>query len=125
MKRVLVVDDNEDILNVISIVLDMEGFEVKCCDSGRGIADTISAFAPDVILLDIMLGDLDGRDVCRALKSDPKSGHIPVIMISASHNLFDRDDKLDLADDFIAKPFDIDDLASKVHRHIKREGKSA
>ncbi len=103
----------------------MEGFEVKCCETGRGIKDTISTFSPDVILLDIMLGDLDGRDVCRALKSDPKTDHIPVIMISASHNLFDPGDKLGLADDFIAKPFDIDDLASKVHQHIKREGKSA
>lgn len=112
------VDDNEDILNVISILLDMEGFEVKCCDNGHGIEDTVSAFCPHVILLDIMLGDLDGRDVCRALKSDPKSGHIPVIMISASHNLYDREDKLGLADDFIAKPFDIDDLAGKVKRHV-------
>ncbi len=117
MKRVLVVDDNEDILNVISIVLDMEGFEVKCCDSGQGIADTISSFNPDVILLDIMLGDLDGREVCKAVKSDPKSGHIPVIMISASHNLLDKDGQVGLADDFIAKPFDIDDLAGKVRRY--------
>lgn len=123
MKRVLVVDDNEDILSVISIVLDMEGFEVKCCDSGRGVTDAISSFSPDVILLDIMLGDMDGREVCRALKSDPKSGHIPVIMISASHNLFDE--KLGLADDFLPKPFDIDVLASKVHQFIKREGRSA
>jgi len=118
MNKVLVVDDNEDILSVISIVLDLEGFEVKCCADGHGILDTISSFSPDVILLDIMLGDMDGREVCKEIKNNPASGHIPVIMISASHNLFDQKDKLCLADDFIAKPFDIDNLARKVNQYI-------
>ena len=118
MKKVLVVDDNEDILNVISIILDMEGFEVQCCDNGHCVSDTITTFSPDLILLDIMLGDMDGREVCKSLKSDPKTGHIPVIMISASHSLHDNKTELCLADDFISKPFDIDYLAKKVSQHI-------
>ncbi len=118
MKRVLVVDDNEDILSVISMVLDIEGFEVKCCDNGHEIADAISAFSPDVILLDIMLGDMDGREVCRKLKSNPETGNIPVIMISASHNLFDKKSNDCPADDFIAKPFDIDNLTQKVRQQV-------
>ena len=118
MKKVLVVDDNEDILNVISIVLDMEGFEVKCCDNGHCVSDIITTFSPDLILLDIMLGDMDGRDVCQSLKNNPKTEHIPVIMISASHSLYDNKTESCLADDFISKPFDIDYLAKKVSQHI-------
>ncbi|WP_411275033.1 response regulator [Daejeonella sp.] len=118
MKKVLVVDDNEDILNVISIILDMEGFEVQCCDNGHCISDSITSFCPDLILLDIMLGDMDGREICRALKRNPKTGHIPVIMISASHSLYDSQEEFCLADDFISKPFDIDNLANKVNQYI-------
>ena len=118
MKKVLVVDDNADILHVISMILDMEGFEVECCDNGHCIGDTITSFGPDLILLDIMLGDMDGREVCRSLKTNPRTGHIPVIMISASHNLYDRQEQPCLADDFIAKPFDIDNLAKKVNQYI-------
>lgn len=118
MKRVLVIDDNEDILNVISILLDMEGYEVKCCDNGHCISETILTFSPHIILLDIMLGDMDGREVCRALKSNPRTEHIPVIMISASHGLYDGKDSGCLADDFIAKPFDIDMLARKVSAYV-------
>jgi len=118
MSKVLVVDDNEDILSVISMILDLEGFEVKCCTDGHGISETISAFSPDVILLDIMLGDMDGREVCRELKSNPKTGNIPIIMISASHNLFENKANDCQADDFIAKPFDIDNLAQKVRQQI-------
>lgn len=118
MKKVLVVDDNEDILSIISIVLDMEGFQVRCCDNGHAVSDVIQSFSPDIILLDIMLGDMDGREVCKFLKSNPATLHIPVIMISASHNLFNKHENDCLADDFIAKPFDIDNLAMKVNQHI-------
>lgn len=118
MKKVLVVDDNEDILNVISIVLDMEGFEVKCCDNGHCVHDTISFFLPDLILLDIMLGDMDGRELCKTLKNNPETAHIPVIMISASHNLYDNQNTNCSADDFIAKPFDIEVLAKKVNHFV-------
>ncbi|MHB1179415.1 MAG: response regulator [Daejeonella sp.] len=65
-----------------------------------------------------MLGDMDGREVCKTLKSDPQTSHIPVIMISASHNLFNAQEKKCLADDFIAKPFDIDHLATIVNQHV-------
>ncbi len=118
MKKVLVVDDNEDILNVITLVLEMEGYEVACATDGATVPDKIQSVAPDLILLDIMLEGMDGREICRALKSDPKTWHIPIIMISASHTIFSTVEKNCQADDFIAKPFDIYDLADKVGQHI-------
>ena len=118
MKKVLVVDDNEDILNIIGIVLDMKGYEVKCINDGKVVSDVVSSFSPDLVLLDIWLGDMDGRDVCKTLKNNPKTGHIPIIMISASHNLFSTLAQGCEADDFIAKPFDIDNLADKVEKYI-------
>jgi CheY-like chemotaxis protein len=118
MKKVLVVDDNEEILNVISIVLDMEGYDVKCLDNGLAVPELLLSYSPNLILLDIMLGGMDGRDLCKAIKSDPSTGHIPIVMISASHNLYDSSEMNCMADDFIAKPFDIAHLASMVQKHV-------
>lgn len=115
MKKVLVVDDNEEILNIITIILDMEGYEVISADNGHQISETILTSAPDLILLDIMLGDLDGRELCRTLKIDPQTKHIPVIMISASHNLGCDDCS---AEDFLANPFNIEDLVEKVAQYV-------
>lgn len=118
MKKVLVVDDNEEILNVITIVLEMEGYEVACASDGSKVPDKVQCTSPDLILLDIMLEGMDGRDICRALKSDPKTRHIPIIMISASHSMYSTVEKDCQADDFISKPFDIYDLADKVGQYI-------
>jgi DNA-binding response OmpR family regulator len=96
----------------------MEGYEVKCSDHGHGLYDTVASYRPDVILLDIMLGDLDGRELCKHLKGNPQTKHIPIIMISASHTLYNLSEKDSLADDFIAKPFDINNLADKVRQYI-------
>jgi DNA-binding response OmpR family regulator len=113
MKKILVVDDNEDILNIISIVLEMEGYYVTCANDGSMVNAKVQSELPDLILLDIMLAGMDGRDICKALKSDPQTSHIPIIMISASHTVLSTMEKCK-ADDFIAKPFDIHILAEKV-----------
>lgn len=118
MKRVLIVDDNQEILNILEILLDMEGYEVKCSDSGYGITDTVKSYHPDLILLDIMLGPLDGRDLCKSLKSNPDTTNIPIIMISASHDIYSLNDKDCKAEAFIAKPFNINNLVEKVGYYI-------
>ncbi len=118
MKKVLVVDDNVEILDVIQILLEMEGYKVKCSTTGHEIFDTVFSFSPKLILLDIMLGDLDGREVCRDLKHHAGTSHIPIIMISASHNLGNILEKQCGADDFVAKPFDIDELVAKVEKYM-------
>ena len=114
MKKILIVDDSTDILEVLSLLFSLEGYEVKTIDNGLGVPDAIKAFGPDLILLDVMLGLLDGRVICSQLKSLPETSQIPVIMISASHDLNLISQKDCHADDFIAKPFEIDDLLEKV-----------
>lgn len=117
MKTVLVIEDDEGILDVISILLEMEGYQVHCDSSGADAFNTVFTSNPDVILLDVMLGELDGRVICKELKTHPATKHIPIIMISASHHI---DTSYWLADDFIPKPFNIDHLAETVGKYIDK-----
>ena len=114
MKKILIVDDSIDILEVLSILFDLEGYEVKTIDNGFAITEIIKEYQPDLILLDVMLGVLDGRLICCELKGAPETATIPIIMISASHELNLKSQQKYHADDFIAKPFEIDFLLEKV-----------
>ena len=118
MKKILVVDDNREILNVLTILLETEGYLVKCKSSGSGILETVSRFSPDVVLLDIMLGNYDGRDICKDIKDNIDTTHIPIIMISASHQLYQMREKFCKAEEFITKPFDLDELLAKVQQYV-------
>jgi len=117
-KRILAVDDDSDILDVIRIILEDEGYEVFTLANAKYVFEEVQQNSPDLILLDVMLGGLDGRDICRALKEHESYKKIPVVMISASHNL----DNLLLSpgapDNFLAKPFDIDRLVEMVKREL-------
>lgn len=114
MKKILVVDDSREILEVIELILGTEGYNVNGIWDASKLSQSIIDFKPDLILLDVMLGNIDGRDLCNSLKTDLATNHIPVIMISASHNLGDMNDRVCHPNDFIAKPFDIDNLIDKV-----------
>ncbi|HVV54205.1 MAG TPA: response regulator [Mucilaginibacter sp.] len=118
MQRILVVDDNEDILEVIKLVLEDYGYEVLTLSDGLLLPGKINQYKPDLILLDVMLGNTDGRELCKKIKSDPVTHGIPVILVSAGHNLADRLKLSDSPDDFIAKPYDIHELLDKIHTHI-------
>lgn len=118
MKKILVVDDNEEILEVIELILRLEGYQVSGLMDASYFNQRISEFKPDLILLDVMLGALDGRDLCNLLKADRLTLHIPVIMISASHNLSDIQGIICHPNDFIAKPFDIVNLINKVSAQL-------
>lgn len=117
-KKILAVDDDSDILDVIRIILEDEGYEVVTLANAKYVFDVVKQNDPDLILLDVMLGGLDGRDICKALKEHESFKKIPVVMISASHNL----DNLLLSpgapDNFLAKPFDIDRLVEMVKTQI-------
>lgn len=117
-KKVLVVDDDKDILDVIGIILKDEGYVVSALDNGREVLEEVSRIMPDLILLDVMLCGIDGRDVCMKLKSNPLSSLIPVVMISASHNLRPFLKEKGSADGFISKPFDIDNLITVVKSYF-------
>ena len=115
LRRILAVDDDNDIVDIIKIILEDEGYEVSTLTNGREVMQTISLQRPDLILLDVMLGGIDGRDICRAIKGDASLKDIPIVMISASHNLHNLLNEKGSPNDFIAKPFDIDHLIKKVN----------
>ena len=117
MKKILVVDDNREILSVMNMILEMEGYQVKLCDDGNQIPQVVFEFDPNLILLDIMLDGIDGRELCKGLKSSKETKHIPIIMISASHSLIASSEHDCQAEDFIAKPFEITELVSKVEKY--------
>ncbi len=113
-RKILIVDDDLDILEVIGLILESEGYEVELVSNGQQIFDHISQFNPDLIILDVMLGDMDGREICRNIKNSEGTLHIPIIMISATHNMAESIKKSCKPDDFIEKPFDIVNLITKV-----------
>jgi CheY-like chemotaxis protein len=116
-KKVLVVDDDKDIRELIHLILEMEGYAVTELDNGHGVLEVIQALRPDVVLLDVMLGDIDGRDICKYLKNDPEVRDIPIIIVSASHGQHTMHEKQCGANDYLAKPFDMNDLIDHV-RHF-------
>lgn len=117
-KRILAIDDNPAILDVLNEILSFEGYEVVTISDGRKVFDTVEQVHPDLILLDVMLDNLDGREICRAIKNNRMFSGIPVIMISATHDLKSLLDQPGAPDDFIAKPFDIYYLISKVNHQL-------
>jgi DNA-binding response OmpR family regulator len=117
-KKILAVDDDNDILDVIKIILEDEGYEVFTLANGKYVFDVVEEKIPDLILLDVMLGGLDGRDICRALKEHEEYKKIPVVMISASHNLNNLLLMPGAPDNFLAKPFDIDRLIDMVKAQL-------
>lgn len=117
-KKILAVDDDNDILDVIRIILEDEGYEVLTLANGKQIFEVVENNDPDLILLDVMLGGLDGRDICRALKQHELFKKIPVVMISASHNLNNLLQMPDAPNNFLAKPFDIDRLIEMVKSEL-------
>ena len=118
MRRILAVDDDNDILEVLQFILEDSGYEVDTLSDGHYLMDKIREKHPDLILLDIMLGSLDGRELCKAVKNQDSMHHIPVIMISASHNVSKTLNQEGAPNDFIAKPFDINNLLSKIKNQL-------
>jgi DNA-binding response OmpR family regulator len=118
MSRILIVDDNNDILWVVEIILKRYGFEVISTLKGEEVLSKTREFRPDLILLDVFLSGVDGIDVCNTLKSNPETQDVPIIMISA-HTNFKEIQKFCRADDFIAKPFDANELVRKIKHYIK------
>lgn len=117
-QKILVLDDDEDILNVISYILTDKGYEVETLSGGEEIFQAIGRFHPDLVLMDVMLGDMDGRMICKELKHQCETSALPVILISASHDLAQSLRQDGAPNDFIAKPFDIDNLIKKVEQQL-------
>lgn len=123
---IVVVDDDPGILDALQMLFESEGYRVQTCPKGddvEALRDDTGAL-PDVIVLDVLLSGKDGRTICRTLKSQPATRHIPIVMISA-HPAAEQSVKEVGADAFVAKPFAIDDLLDTVARLLTAEGKRA
>jgi DNA-binding response OmpR family regulator len=110
--KILVIEDNPDIKEILSYILKDDGHEVESCSDGSSLA-LLDAIKPDVILMDDILCGIRGSELCRRLKSDPNTNSIPVILISAMPNL-PVTAKNSSADAYIEKPFNIDHLIELV-----------
>lgn len=117
-EKILAVDDDSDILDVIRIILEQEGYEVLTLANGNDVLEMVRQNSPDLILLDVMLGGMDGREICKTLKEHELFKKIPVVMISASHNLHNLLLKPGAPNDFLAKPFDISNLIEIVRAQL-------
>lgn len=129
MSKILVVDDEPLIVEMIEDTLSSEGYEINKAYSGEEALSVIENNPPDLVLLDLMLPGMDGYEVCRQMQRDARFSHIPVIMLTAKSAIADRVSGYDRgADDYITKPFDPDELLIRVRAQIRyryREDRSA
>jgi two-component system phosphate regulon response regulator PhoB len=125
-EKILVVDDEKDILELVQFNLSREGYEVSCAASGEKALEFIQSQAPDLIVLDLMLPGIDGLEVTRSLKSEPRLKHIPIVMLTAKGEEADVVTGLELgADDYVTKPFSPRILAARVRAVLRRGAKEA
>lgn len=117
LKKILVADDDPCILEAVKIALEFEGFEVIATADVGNLLDFFKE-KPVLILMDIMMAGYDGREICRMLKTKQATRNIPVILYSASYDVIDSVYKAG-ANDFIAKPFEIQELLDKIGKHAK------
>ncbi len=117
-KKALIIEDDGNIAELLRLYLERDGFEVaRAADGGTGIA-LAESFAPDLILLDIMLPVMDGWQVCREIRRGSK---VPIIMLTAKSETVDKVSGLELgADDYITKPFEVKELLARVHAVMRR-----
>lgn len=121
MKKILVVDDEESILDLVSMLLKREGYEVLTADSGNKALDVINTNKPDLVVLDLMLPDIDGHEVCKRIN---EKWIIPIIMLTAKGETVDKVIGLELgADDYLTKPFDNRELLARIKALLRRVDK--
>ena len=121
MTRVLVVEDERDLQDVIGYNLRELGYDVAMTDQGSAVMTKVRAQRPDLVILDLMLPDVSGLEVCRNLKSDPATRGMPVIMVTAKGAEVDRIVGRELgADDYVGKPFSVRELLLRVQAVLRR-----
>ena len=117
--KILVADDDPAIVDAVQMMLELEGYEVDTTTNGETVYKIKEQF-PDLLLLDIWMSGQDGREICKYLKNEPHTKDIPIIMISASRDVIDSAKKAG-ADDFIAKPFEMNELLAKVAHYVEKK----
>jgi CheY-like chemotaxis protein len=116
-KKILIVDDEPDILEFLQIIFEEAGFVVATTDKSEYLEKLTKSSLPDLVLLDMLLSGKDGREIVKYLKRQERTKHIPVIMFSA-HPGAEKTARAAGANDFVEKPFDIDVLLKKILRYV-------
>lgn len=123
MKHVLIIDDEKDIVQSIEYNLSKDGYKVSKSYDGLNGLEAVQKKSPDIVILDLMLPGMTGIELCKAMKADPKTAAIPVIMLTAKGEETDKIVGLEVgADDYITKPFSIRELAARIKTILKRYG---
>ena len=115
-KRILIVDDNEFMVEVMTYILNTKGYDVTALYTGTNVFNTIKADNPDLIILDMMLPDIDGREICRLLKLNASTRNLPVIMCSGDDSIEDALNQKGAPDAVLHKPFDINSFVEQVEQ---------
>jgi two-component system, OmpR family, response regulator MprA len=119
--KVLVIDDDNNAIEFIKLGLKYEGFQVESSETGADGLVAAQRLNPGLIILDILLPDLDGLEVCNRLRSNPTTRDIPILMLTAKDDVRDRVTGLQQgADDYLAKPFDFDELVARIRAILRR-----
>lgn len=120
-QKILIVEDEESLLKLESILLTSKGFEVKGVSNGRAALEEIQKSQPDLVLLDIMLPEMDGFEVCKKIKEDPQTRDIPVIMLTAKKTREDMEKGKEVgADCYITKPFKSAMVIETIQRYLSK-----
>lgn len=124
MPRILIVDDEPNIVLALELLMKKEGYEVLSVDDGQKALDAVSTFRPDLILLDIMMPKMDGYEVCQQIRMDASNKNIAVIMLTAKGREVEKEKGLALgADYYITKPFSTREVVAKVREIVQGEAR--
>jgi len=125
-KRILVVEDEESLLKLESILLAAKGYQVTGVVDGTAALEEIAASKPDLVILDVMIPELDGFEVCRRIKASPETSHIPVVMLTAKKNQQDVEHGERMgADAYLTKPFKAAVIMEAVEHLLRRSAASS
>lgn len=118
--KVLIVDDDQNICELLRLYIEKEGFETRIANDGKAALEAFDEYNPDLIMLDIMLPELDGWQVCREIR---KKSQCPIIMLTAKSEVFDKVLGLELgADDYVVKPFEAKEIVARIKAVLRRAG---
>ena len=121
MSKILIVDDEQDIVELISYNLGKEGFSTIKAYDGEAAIGLVRSGKPDLMILDLMLPKMNGLDVCKAIRRNPETANLPIIMLTAKANEVDKIIGLEIgADDYVTKPFSIQELIARVRTILRR-----
>lgn len=125
MPRVLVVDDDPQVLGLLRLNFEMEGYEVSCANDGTEALEAVSREVPDLVVCDVMMPGIDGLEVVRRLRADPATAHLPVVVLSAKAMRSDLRAGIEAgADEYVTKPFDPVELIDVVSRLLAKHKKT-